>query len=73
VAEIDEQTLVADVERRLTSAYAHLPPERVSLAVTQAHAHFDQCPVRDFVPLLVERRAHAELVKASQTVAAAAS
>jgi hypothetical protein len=23
----------------------------------QAHAHFDQCPVRDFVPLLVERRA----------------
>jgi hypothetical protein len=30
-------------------------------AVQSAHARFEQCPIREFVPLLVERRARTEL------------
>ena len=66
MAEISEQTQVADVERRLTSKYAQLPPDQISSVVRQAHARFEQSPIRDFVPLLVERHARAELAKASQ-------
>ncbi|MCW2730767.1 MAG: Uncharacterized protein JWR13_1583 [Mycobacterium sp.] len=54
---------MAQVEERLTSKYADLPPDRVSMAIQQAHARFEQSKIRDFVPLLVERRARAELTK----------
>jgi hypothetical protein len=46
---------------RLTTRYADLPPDQVAGAVHSAHARFEQCPIREFVPLLVERRARAEL------------
>jgi hypothetical protein len=66
MAEISEQTQIAEVERRLTSKYAKLPPDQISSVVRQAQARFTQSPIRDFVPLLVERHAHAELAEASQ-------
>lgn len=52
-----EQALIAAVQRRLASQYMHLPEERVAAAVQQAYGSFSASPVRDFVPLLVERRA----------------
>jgi hypothetical protein len=58
-----EQTLVSDVERRLTSTYTQLSPGQVSAAVHDAHARFERSPIRDFVPLLVERRARDELTR----------
>jgi hypothetical protein len=63
VAQISEELMIADVERRLTSKYWHLPPDQISAAVQNARARFEQSPIRDFVPLLVERHARAELTK----------
>jgi hypothetical protein len=63
MADLSEQAAMAQVEGRLTSKYADLPADRVSMAIQQAHARFEQSKIRDFVPLLVERRARAELAK----------
>ena len=63
MAEISEELMMADVERRLTSKYGHLPPDQISAAVQDARARFALSPIRDFVPLLVERHARAELTK----------
>jgi len=63
MAEISESVMIAEVERRLSSMYSDLPADRVSSAIQSAHAQFAQSPIRDFVPLLVERRARAELAK----------
>jgi hypothetical protein len=49
--------LLAEVERRLISKYEHVAPDQVTAAFQSARARFDQSPIRDFVPLLVERRA----------------
>ena len=71
VAEISEQLLIAEVERRLTSKYAQMiSPDQISTAVQKARARFEHSRIRDFVPLLVERRARAELAKLSEPVAA---
>lgn len=64
MAEISEDVRIAEVERRLATAYRDLPPDLVSSAIQKAHAQFEQSRVRDFVPLLVERRARAELATA---------
>jgi hypothetical protein len=70
MAEISEDLLIAEVKRRLTSKYAHIPAVEVSTAIQRVYAQFEQSPIRDFVPLLVERRAGAELAKQKEPVAA---
>jgi hypothetical protein len=65
VAEISEELMIADVERRLTSKYGHLPPDQISAAVQNIRAE----PDRDFVPLLIERHARAELTNSRQPAA----
>ena len=66
MAEISEELMIADVERRLASKYGHLAPDQISAAVQDARARFEHCPIRDFVPLLVERHARAELTEPRQ-------
>jgi hypothetical protein len=56
-----EAALIDEVRERLVRRYSHVPKDQISAAVTQAHARFTQSRVRDFIPLLVERRAGAEL------------
>jgi hypothetical protein len=56
-----EAALIDEVEQRLGQRFAQLPSDDITHAVAQAHARFTQSPVRDFIPLLVERRAGAEL------------
>jgi hypothetical protein len=58
-------------KHRLTDVYAHLPADQISTVVAQAHARFEHSAVRDFIPLLVERRARAELSRHSELLAAA--
>ena len=70
MAEISEDLLIAEVERRLTNKYAHIPADQVSAAVQRVWAQFEQSPIRDFVPLLVERRVSAELATLEEPVAA---
>jgi hypothetical protein len=63
VSDLSEQVAMARLEQRLGSMYAGLAPDRISAAVQDARARFDRSPVRDFVPLLVERRVRAQLAE----------
>lgn len=58
-----ERELIDDVQKRLADRFASLPVERVSAAVDQAQARFAQSTIRDFIPLLVERRVSTELTR----------
>jgi len=48
----------------MRNEYAHLPEVQVSQVITEAHNRFAGSRIRDFVPLLVERRARSELSRA---------
>ena len=50
-----------ELEERLIDVYTEVKPEQVYATVGQAHAAFDTSPIRDFIPLLVERRARRAL------------
>ena len=56
----DEETALAAVQARLTRRFPDLHPDVVEAAVRLAHSTLDG-PVRDFVPLLVERAARDRL------------
>lgn len=53
----DEQSRVTEVEARLRARFPHLPGDEVARAVLESHRELDDAPVRDFVPILVEKRA----------------
>lgn len=57
----EERALIEDIERRLAKKYPALPPDHIAAVVEHVHAQFQASTVRDFVPLLVERRADEEL------------
>lgn len=67
---MSEELLIADVVRRLTSTYADLPPHQVSDAIRNAQARFENSRMRDFVPLLIERRVRAEIGELREPIAA---
>lgn len=58
-----EWTAIQHVVARLTERYPAVEPETVMTVVHRSHAVFDGRPVRDFVPLFVERRSQEELGK----------
>jgi hypothetical protein len=61
----EERVLIDEVERRLAEKYAALPSDQIAAVVRHAYARFQSSRVRDFIPLLVERRAHDELEELS--------
>ena len=50
-----------EVVERLLQRFPDMPEERVRSAVIKAHQEFVNNPIRDFVPVFVERSARAEL------------
>jgi hypothetical protein len=58
-----EWTAIEHVVERLTQRYPDLEPDTVMTVVHRSHARFDGRPLRDFVPLFVERRSREELAK----------
>ena len=56
-----EWTAIEQVVSRLTQSYPQVPADRVATVVHHNHARFDGRPVRDFVPLFVERGSRKEL------------
>lgn len=58
-----EEALIEQVADRLARRYPAVALETVNAVVHRSHARFDGRPVRDFVPLLVERSAAAALAK----------
>ncbi|WP_353946061.1 hypothetical protein ABII15_33685 [Streptomyces sp. HUAS MG91] len=59
-----EEEAIRALTERLTETHrvTHTPDE-VAAAVAEAHASFHGRPVRDFVPVLVERKARAALTE----------
>lgn len=57
----EERVLIGDVERRLARKYAALPHDHIAAVVQHIYARFRNSRVRDYIPLLVERRADEEL------------
>ena len=59
----DERAQIDAVRRRLAQKYADLPHDQVATVVQRVYARFNESTVREFVPLLVERRAKEELAR----------
>ena len=63
IKKISEPTAIGEVIERLTQKHPTVSPLTVSDVVHEMHAKFDGRPIRDFVPLFVERNAQSELAK----------
>ena len=61
VAQTSEQRMIDQLIERLVATHPSVPPERVAEIVHAIHAQFDERPLREFVPLFVERGAKREL------------
>jgi hypothetical protein len=59
--QVSEQTLLADIQQRLVDEFPSVAPAAVNTLIRQEHARFETSQIRDFVPLLVEKRARSEL------------
>lgn len=53
----DEETRIADVRSRLRQRFPGLDQREIDEAVDEAYHELDDASVRDFVPILVEKRA----------------
>jgi hypothetical protein len=61
----NEWSAIEQLVDRLRSVYPDVPADTVVTVVHLNHARFDARPVRDFVPLFVERGAKQELTRLS--------
>jgi hypothetical protein len=61
IIQVSEETLLADVERRLVDEFPYVSPMVVDTLIRKQHARFKASRIRDFVPLFVEKRARREL------------
>jgi hypothetical protein len=58
-----ETHVFLEIKDRLSAEFASVPPARVDTVIGDARESFSASRVRDFVPLLVERRARHELTR----------
>jgi hypothetical protein len=61
VIELSEQTVIEQVVARLVSRYPAISESTVASVVRDVHSRFEGRPLRDYIPLLVERTAKSEL------------
>jgi hypothetical protein len=61
--ELSEQQIIDQLAGRLVDIYSEVEPQYVSRVVHQEYARFEGRPIRDFIPLFVERSGKAELSK----------
>ena len=57
----DEDRAINEVVDRLAKQFPHVSADKVAVVVSQTRPEFDDVPIRDFVPLFVERGAKARL------------
>lgn len=62
-----EQTIIDQLVARLTDRYPTIAESTVMSVVEHVHARYDDRPLRDFIPLFVERHAKGELDRLSGT------
>jgi hypothetical protein len=61
--ELSEEQTVDQLAQRLVSVYADADPADVARLVNEEYSRFDGRPIRDYVPLFVERNVAAQLSK----------
>lgn len=57
----EEDRAISEAAERLIRAFPSLSPDTVEHAVAESRPEFDGNPIRDFVPLFVERTAKRRL------------
>ena len=57
----DEDRAINEIVERLARLFPQVPADEVEQVVTQTRPEFDDVPIRDFVPLFVERGAKKRL------------
>jgi hypothetical protein len=65
VIESNEQKIIGQLVARLTDRYPTIAESTVTSVVHDVHARYDDRPLRDFIPLFVERHARTELDRLS--------
>jgi hypothetical protein len=66
---MDERALLAHVVGRLTGSYPMVSPDVIAEVVDELHATFNGAPVREYVPLFLERKARSALEQLSVSYA----
>jgi hypothetical protein len=61
MASADEARMIDRLADRLAEQFPNTPRETVRAIVDAAHAEFADRPIRDFIPIFVERAAHRRL------------
>jgi hypothetical protein len=67
VIELSEQTVIEQLVERLSNRYPAISRATVASVILETHARFDGRPLRDFIPLLVERNAKSALERLGAT------
>jgi hypothetical protein len=60
----NEDVAIEHVVDRLTSQFPSVSPDLIEAKVDDVHASFDQAPIRDFVPVIVEHDVREQLREA---------
>ncbi|AFM16978.1 hypothetical protein Mycch_2195 [Mycolicibacterium chubuense NBB4] len=60
---LSEQQIIDQLAQRLADAHTAVERAQVAEIVREHYSRFDGRPIRDFVPLFVERNAKADLAK----------
>jgi hypothetical protein len=68
MSEEDEVRAVAEVAQRLAASFPDVAPDVVQDTVHASHQRFAGSPIRDFVPVLVERMAKTSLATTATAV-----
>ncbi|BBX29438.1 three-helix bundle dimerization domain-containing protein [Mycolicibacterium alvei] len=61
--EVAEETVLDDIERRLIHDFPYATAEEIATAVHRAHGRFDTSPIRDFIPLFVEKQVRRQFMR----------
>ena len=60
---LSEQQVIDQLAQRLASAYTHVGPDQIARVVSEEYNRFDGRPIRDYIPLFVERHSADRLSK----------
>ena len=61
--ELSEQTIIEKLVERLTTNFPGVSPDTVAAVVQDNHARFEGRPLREYIPLFVERSARRDLAQ----------
>ncbi|MGM5068974.1 three-helix bundle dimerization domain-containing protein [Rhodococcus qingshengii] len=63
----EEERHLVRITERLHTKFPHATTEAINSSVAHAYARFDGTPIRDYIPVLVERRAREQLQELATT------